>query len=79
MKINKYKNQTKLHAILPSPAGSFAVHTGDHLGRCTVLWQKDKIYWPVFQQADVVFIRASIGGFRGGAEGAAARSSFLVF
>ena len=38
MKINKYKNkiknkkiqETKLHAIPPFPAGSFAVHIGDH-------------------------------------------------
>ena len=37
MKINKFKNkkkktqETKLHAIPYFPAGSFAVHIGDHL------------------------------------------------
>ena len=43
MKISKYKNkiknkkkiqETKLHAIPRFPAGSFAVHIGDHL-RCS--------------------------------------------
>ena len=44
-----------------------------------VLWQNYKIYWPIFQQAELVFFRASIGGFKGRANGAAAPSSFLAF